>query len=202
MALIRHLKRTIGSEEAKYIDADWIDGADILDRPEGRVLFVDCAPGTLIRGTRARKYYAIGDLLPDTYGLVAQSVRSGRWNRSGKHSKCYNTVVCGKSGPRFLRRALRRLLEGGQLITRGRELMPLISQVFEQATARQTITGSWFSFGEGYRPILRVSRQLDALCNVWETSEPVGQGSEARNVEGGEASLSYSEVAWLAAHQI
>lgn len=202
MALIRHLKRTLGSEEAKYIDPDWIDGADVLDRPEDRVLFVDCAPGTLIRGTRARRYYAIGDLLPDTHGLVAQSVRSGRWNRSGKHSKHYDVVVCGKSGPRFLRRALRRLREGGQLIARGRELMPLISQVFEQATARQTITGSWFSFGGGYRPILRVSRQLDALCHVWETSEPVGQGSEARNTEGGEAALSYSEVAWLAAHQI
>lgn len=200
MALIQHIRQTLGSEEARYVDADWIDGADILDRPEGRVLFVDCAPGTLIRGTRAKKYHAIGDLLPDTHGLVAESVRAGRWDRSGKHSKRYDTVVCGHSGPRFLRRSLRRLREGGRLIARGRELMPLISQVFERANARQTITGSWFSFGEGYRPILRVSRQLDALCHVWETSEPVE--SRVDSAGAAEDSLSYSEVAWVSAHQI
>jgi hypothetical protein len=200
MALIRHLKQTLGSEEAKYIDADWIDGADILDRPDDRVLFVNCAPGTLIRGTRAKKYYAIGDLLPDTHGLVAEIVRTGRWDRSGRHSKRYDIVVCGQSGPRFLRRALRRLREGGRLIARGRELMPLISQIFERASSRQTITGSWFSFGDGYHPILRVSRQLDALCLVWETSEPVESRANSAGAE--EDSLSYSEVAWLAAHQI
>jgi hypothetical protein len=146
MALIRHLKQTLGSEEAKYIDADWIDGADILDRPRERVLFVNCAPGTLIRGTRARKYYAVGDLLPDTHGLVAASVRAGLWDRSGNHPKRYDIVICGQSGPRFLRRALRRLREDGRLITRGRELMPLISQIFERASSRQTITGSWLSY--------------------------------------------------------
>jgi D-arabinose 1-dehydrogenase-like Zn-dependent alcohol dehydrogenase len=112
-------------------------------------------------------------------------------------TKLYPTVFCNVGHPKMLRRALRRLRPDGRLVIRGRELMPLLMQLFASVEARETITGSVFSIAKGYRPILRPLRQLDAVALVWE---PPGEPSIETWTPS--ESLSYSEVAWLAARQI
>lgn len=197
MALVQHVRRALDAREARYVDRDWLDGADLLDRPRGRVLFVECAPGTIIRGTRSENYLATGSYLPDTHGLVSRAVRAGKWVLPHECTKLYPTVFVNVGHPKMLRRALRRLKPGGKLVIRGRELLPLLQQLFASAEARETITGSIFSVAKNYQPVLRVLRQLDAVAQVWEPSEESPLEAWAPS-----ESLSYSEVAWLAARQI